>query len=467
VLADDLRLMEVWDLRVPVTPPRSQVFPLAPIGVGSPGVESVTGYCVRLANEHSISTAQMVVALLAPNMATARVKNQRRNALGSMLAIAGSSFNGLDLWAEESVDALQCLTGLDTPKGLSFVPWRGALSHWALLRKGRYWCPCCYEDDLRGSAVPYERLMWSVAAVQFCPTHHARLEWKCRACGRTQAPLANNSRAGYCAYCGGWLGLVEADPSLRFCDENDYELRVSERIGHLVAAGCDASMRADRGTMSRGVSRLIRLKCNGVLARLARDARISATTLSVWIRGKSAIAMASLLNLCELCDVMPADVLRGVEFEVGHGRMVARSPGRSPTSSRRRGSADRVAVGQLIEELLLRRPVPAPSLADVARGFGYNPQLLRYWCEEQCKTIAGRGARWRLVKAAIDQDYAAREVWETVLDLCMETIEPTRNMIQSRVAGGAIDWTLRMDAVREFAIDEARQRDLRQNHSVA
>jgi hypothetical protein len=46
---------ESWSLSSPPVPPRSQLYSLQPVGVGTGLVESLTGYVARLAEAHTVS----------------------------------------------------------------------------------------------------------------------------------------------------------------------------------------------------------------------------------------------------------------------------------------------------------------------------------------------------------------------------------------------------------------------------
>ena len=58
-------LLESWSLSRPLLPPRSQLYSLEPIGVGTELVESLTGYVARLADAHSVSVGDLVGRVLA------------------------------------------------------------------------------------------------------------------------------------------------------------------------------------------------------------------------------------------------------------------------------------------------------------------------------------------------------------------------------------------------------------------
>lgn len=51
---DTLELLDFWDLTLPPIPPRSRLFCLPPVGIGTAAVESLTGYVARLAMTHGV-----------------------------------------------------------------------------------------------------------------------------------------------------------------------------------------------------------------------------------------------------------------------------------------------------------------------------------------------------------------------------------------------------------------------------
>jgi hypothetical protein len=55
-----------WDLELPASPPRSRLYSLEPIGIGTPGTESLTSYVSRLAEAHSVRVRELMVGELLP-----------------------------------------------------------------------------------------------------------------------------------------------------------------------------------------------------------------------------------------------------------------------------------------------------------------------------------------------------------------------------------------------------------------
>jgi hypothetical protein len=60
---------ELWNIAMPRLPARSRLYSLAPIGIGSPLVESVTSYLMRLAEAHAVSPGNLVRTEIFPRLA--------------------------------------------------------------------------------------------------------------------------------------------------------------------------------------------------------------------------------------------------------------------------------------------------------------------------------------------------------------------------------------------------------------
>ena len=59
-------VFDSWDYILPVLPPRSRLYALEPIGIGTPFVESLSGYIARLADAHAVSVGDLVGRELSP-----------------------------------------------------------------------------------------------------------------------------------------------------------------------------------------------------------------------------------------------------------------------------------------------------------------------------------------------------------------------------------------------------------------
>src|SRR5438046_7692235 len=60
-------VFDSWDSIPPVLPPRSRLYTLKPVGIGTPFVESLSGYIARLADAHAVSVGDLVGRELSPS----------------------------------------------------------------------------------------------------------------------------------------------------------------------------------------------------------------------------------------------------------------------------------------------------------------------------------------------------------------------------------------------------------------
>src|ERR1700704_5056860 len=105
---------ESWSLSNPLVPPRSRLYSLEPIGVGSAMVESLTGYVARLAEAHSVSVGDLVGRVLS---ALADHKEPIVSAAAKASRVGGHGFracgyviNGISDRAEKWACALEAAT---------------------------------------------------------------------------------------------------------------------------------------------------------------------------------------------------------------------------------------------------------------------------------------------------------------------------------------------------------------------
>src|SRR6516162_3598228 len=60
----DPRIYELLDFRLPRLSPRTGLYPLPPVGVGTGNIESLTSYITRLAQAHDVSTNTLIAKYL-------------------------------------------------------------------------------------------------------------------------------------------------------------------------------------------------------------------------------------------------------------------------------------------------------------------------------------------------------------------------------------------------------------------
>jgi len=135
-------------LTLPPLPPPTRLYHLAPIGVGTPHVESLTGYLQRLAEAHHVSTSDLVSGELLPVLQPGGLGGKP---VATWLSQEGPHLNGTGAMAGEAARALALLTGRQELLCLTLQPWTAVIAAYGLVRirkHSRRWCDACYRDAL-------------------------------------------------------------------------------------------------------------------------------------------------------------------------------------------------------------------------------------------------------------------------------------------------------------------------------
>jgi len=254
-----------WELCPVEIPTRTRLYSLEPAGIGTPEVESLSGYIARLAQAHVVSVGNLLGrGLTGRNLCNSSVASSTSaetiRSGGHGFHALGNAINGFDWRARKWTNKIAAATGRLDIEQLTLTPFARVLSAMILFKPHRAWCPFCYEED-RKSWVVYERLAWAIKLVTVCPRHRTPLLDSCQGCGRRQPALAVFSCPGHCSHCGQWLGVAAAgrhgDYADRCANPSEYELYASVSVGELLAVGGTA------GRLSLARFRRNLLICNG------------------------------------------------------------------------------------------------------------------------------------------------------------------------------------------------------------
>ncbi|NMF99684.1 TniQ family protein [Aromatoleum toluolicum] len=184
--------------------PRSTLHALAPMGAGTPEVESLTSYFCRLAHSHGMTAQKLADWVLQ------RFNHEVCEKYGWHQRNLSSMSPESEQWAAW----LSELTGVGELDRHTLAPWRTVLGKSGLAPKSDRWCPCCLAEDKAKGTDPYLRLSWDLAPVTACLRHKVELTSTCPHCQRSN--VRNRSSIvvpGYCTSCGGFLGDAETGPA--------------------------------------------------------------------------------------------------------------------------------------------------------------------------------------------------------------------------------------------------------------
>lgn len=363
--------LDYWDLAPVSIPPRSRLYSIPPFGVGTPLVESLVGYLIRLAGSHAVRVSD-----LAARELRASIPNFQEP------AIVANAINGVGKIAQQWVAALEQFTLRTDLRLLTLLPFSPVLNARYLMRRKRAWCSHCLGNNSPQETGVYEQLIWCLQCVEVCPLHRVPLETACPACRRHQEPISAVSRPGLCSRCRYWLGSVH-----RSTDEvpaTDYQIWVGEEFGKLLATAPGASL-LTKQNVGEVVSCFVDTISDGNRNNASAIAGCNPSSLRSWYRGIATPRIGIILRMCYEMKISLTAIVTGIasqsKSEVGASLPITRSQ-RQPFSPQRAVDKIRAALQHATTEF------PAPSIREVAQRLGYStPNRLYAADSELSKTI--------------------------------------------------------------------------------
>jgi len=271
-------------------PPRSQLYCLAPLGMGTVEIESLTSYIQRLAWAYRVNPRVLVAEVILPHLSNTYYSDLTR--LGSFSRTRSMSINGVGEVAQDWARTLEHLTMRSDLRLLTLHPWADGLPAWGLLRQKPQWCPVCYDEWREQKQPVYQPLLWAIQAVTICLQHAQPVVDLCLVCRQSQSAIASKRGLGCCTQCGVWLGGQPRSEQSREEDLIDWQKWIKEIVEelilanmmfgslpwHLLPAGINACVEAVGGTRQLGrITHGLRNEMH-LSKKMARDR----TSLQAW-----------------------------------------------------------------------------------------------------------------------------------------------------------------------------------------
>ena len=444
-------------------PPRSRLYSLEPIGIGTPQTESLTSYIGRLAAAHSVRVRDLVMSELLAHMRRPHLADSRRADLFSAFWRSETrALNGTRSLARRMVHGLEEKTGRRDLRFLTLLTWNEVLPVYQLQKTTRAWCPGCFEDWRdRGQAI-YDPLLWTLAPVTVCARHRRPLRTICPfpECRRPSPwlGLGYRSRPGHCAHCGGWLGSPGPErgtPEEKLVIEDAVRSHawIFDALGELIAATPSLPRRPQREDVLRGIEAAFRLAASRKITiyRGSSTRRLelaSGTVLMRWL-GETPPSLWSLLAVCSQMGISPLQLVRG---EIDENDTDAAAPKVRADIRRERPPIahtriDPVVIRHALEAVLASDELPPPSIRLVADRLGQAIATLRHYFPELCRSIASRHRCYQEAHGAHRRTRLRERVRDAAIALAQYGVYPSashiadllndRNVMRSRTARAA------------------------------
>jgi AraC-like DNA-binding protein len=376
-----------WETTLSEFPPRSRLYNLEPIGIGTANVESLTSYISRLAEAHSVSPACLVTRECYPLL--------NRTYLNHQHTTIDHAANGASSRAGDWVRAFESLTQYEGLRFLTCLTWSNVMSVGHFTRRNRAWCPQCLERRRASGHAIYDPLLWALEPVKICPEDFCLLKSICPHCRTAPSRLSCRFRSGYCPKCRHWLPSGDDAGETNRLDletpESRYEIWKSKGIGELLAAASTLSAPPCEN-FTKSLSLCIDRVARGQISMFCGLTEVARPTLVHWRGGSHMPAMELLLKMCYRLGVSVLDFITG-RLPVDVERWVASVHSNFPQARilDRKGKSDLMhqALQTALEDALEEKA--PPTIREIAMQVGYASEAsARRVCPELCQMIISK-----------------------------------------------------------------------------
>ena len=416
MLSEDLEIYDSCNLEKPLIPPRSRLYHLEPIGIGTPHVESLTSFLMRLANAHSVEVNTLVAKEISIYFNQRYVQDNLSKGL-STLFNRGAALNSNGILASQLCQSLEKLT---LRKDLSFLTLflsNKTFSSRKLLRKSKAWCSACYEQWQVSGKTVYEPLLWTLESIKVCSGHFQPLKNKCPHCDRTIPWLTGRSKVGYCPKCDQWLGsFLQNHHNYNESDLTKY-IWIAQSLSELISFIPSISSSVQSTNISKAFNLIIDGTCEGNIAEFAKVFGLPKNTVWMWCKGKSVPELRAILTVCYCLDISLLDfiTLKQQAFQspsVNHQRL--------PGGSRPRRSSPKTFDYMATEKYLkniLNSPEHPLKMKEVAQRLNINQRTIYSYFPNLCKAISVKYRSYQKQQTAERIQQCCQEVEQAVHDL--------------------------------------------------
>lgn len=433
---DKIYVDELMDEMECVAPPRSYLYHLKPICIGTSQVESLTSFISRLAEAHCVPMRKLLLHVILPLYAKSYLPSRAEDSNTTAFWKDSSAFNGTSTSADGFVRVLERLTHHDNLRFLTMLPWVEVLSCRYLIRRTKAWCPFCYQEWLEGGMPMYDPLLWSLEVVTLCLRHTCRLKEYCPHCKRRPTMLAAQVIPGHCSQCGAWLSitsaLAERDSDARVEDELNWQRYVVHTVGELLAVSPALPSPPRRERFAQAITEYLEYCADGKVSVLAQKLRLSRRTIRDWKQGLQIPQLESLLQCCYLLDVSPLDLFNpniSMSKDVSQKALAEQLEVKGKVKKRYRVLRAEEIRKELEAELLMQGGLPSPMSA-VARRLKYDHSFLRRHFPELCRVISDRYRAYRKKKREERRQTILDEVRQVTFRVHAQGLYPSQERVR-------------------------------------
>lgn len=339
--------------------PGTVLFNLAPVGIGTPYAESLTGYLQRLSITHCLGPSRLREGVLSHH-----IPSPKPSWCYSRGAYERSSLNGNGLLASKMVDTLERLTSRTDLRMCTALPLRLAIYRGVIHRGDLRVCRQCLQSagDIQNLVIP---LLWYFRSVEVCPIHMVRLIVPRCDRPRRSTMLGLGQLLGVCPNCQSFGFHCDTSPPV-LADAS--QLRVASQVGDLIGRFSQDEDKFTLENLKRGLELAMHSLDSGITS-VSKRAGFSKSQVWEWVYGPHRPSFELLVYLCGSISFDLLSVL------TGKPRPIADIMSRERPAKQKHVRRSLAEQRSLIEGYIAR--LGGESLEAVAAGTGVSQRWIR------------------------------------------------------------------------------------------
>lgn len=406
-------------------PPRSRLYCLTPLGMGTLQVECLTSYICRLAWAYRVNPRLLVAQEIVPQLSNSYPGSQ----LATFSRRMAFKINDNGHIASEWSTILERLTMCHDLHLLTSRWWIGDLSSRAHLREKPAWCPSCYAAWSKQGLPIYQPLLWMFQIVTICPLHKILLENRCPSCQKYQSIISRKTEPGHCTQCNTWLGSTSNIVSLQGMNKEmmEWQTWVIEALEEL-----------QEGCMTFGVLEWQRfftalascIEGEDTYRCLTRLTGIPHPTIKQWLKFVRTPSLEILLEFCYGCDTTPFQIITGQLARLKEAIEQGTSSHLPRHRSRASGRVNYEQCLELIQAVLEGREEPI-GINQIALRLGHTHRTFLTHFPLECQLLKQKFQEYRKQRRKQRESQVCEEVRQAVITLHAEGIFPSHHRVRA------------------------------------
>jgi len=414
---------ELWSPEKFSMPHRSRLHHLEPIGLGTPMVESLTSYMIRLAHSHGVVIKTLLSGIVNPLLKEIFIKDSTSREL-KVFFNRSHALNGYGIMATDFVRALKQLTLRNNLEFLTLLPFSEVLVTKGLLRPYKAWCPICYQQWKQNQKNIYDPLLWSLNDVKVCLVHQHPLLENCPHCCCKLLWLDWKSNIEYCSQCSQYLGKCSNTSVMT------QEKWIVEVLGDFLKNADELSFSLTQEHIQKSLIHAVDQITKDNMAAFAAMHKIPKNTFWGWYSGKNRPTLSALLQICHnlgisLCEFLTQDFnlssisCRTLKLEMEYSKNTRSSP----------KTLDLNHIENTLTILLSQETELIPSILEIAKQLKINRRVLSKYFPKLCHQIVAKRRSFMRMShlAAIEQ--CSKEIKEVIASLYKSGEYPSESRV--------------------------------------